>query len=416
MSEYTNVEHPFLEKVREETIAWLESLRADIENGISELWNAIDSVSATFKQLNTKQPYHINVIDELHANENANSRILAKLFQFQNEAGQYEILQSFVDYLQNNSRSEEFSRINLSHPTITQEEERIDIWIRDTEYAIIMENKIYDANDQDAQLARYITKTENKGYPLENIFVIYLPSSTYEPSEQTWILVDDKGNEHNYAPEFENRYLNLSFRDHIYPWLKHDIVPNVRQKDFYLLNALNQYVDYLEGMFYLRETDKKLNMEIQELLSQKLELNKKPSLEEKYKVVNQKISDIRDIISQLESLRENISRQKVDEIIERYDFAQNANDWYPYWLIIIEGIEYKLFLGKEGPQYYCQFERQDKNNLQGSELQIKLQHILPLTSSSQKYAIWKFEEDYYEVLVVLEKVLAIVCPMIDKGN
>ena len=157
-------------------------------------------------------------------------------------------------------------------------------------------------------------------------------------------------------------------------------------------------------------------MEIQELLSQKLELNKKPSLEEKYKVVNQKISDIRDIISQLESLRENISRQKVDEIIERYDFAQNADDWYPYWLIIIEGIEYKLFLGKQGPQYYCQFERQDKNNLQGSELQIKLQHILPLTSSSQKYAIWKFEEDYYEVLVVLEKVLAIVCPMIDKGN
>ena len=401
---------------REETIAWLESLRADIENGVSELWNAIDSVSATFKQLKAKQPYNINVIDELHANENANSRILAKLFQFKNEAGQYEILQSFVDYLQNNSRSEEFSRINLSHPTITQEEERIDIWIRDTEYAIIMENKIYDANDQEAQLARYITKTENKGYPLENIFVIYLPSSTYEPSEQTWILVDDKGNEHNYAPEFENRYLNLSFRDHIYPWLKHDIVPNVRQKDFYLLNALNQYVDYLEGMFYLREIDKKLNMEIQELLGQKLELDKKPSLEEKYKVVNQKISDIKDIISQLESLRDNISRQKVDEIIERYDFAQNVDDWYPYWLIIIEGIEYKLCLGKQGPQYYCQFERQDKNNFQGSELQKMLKHILTQTSSSQKYAIWKLEWDYYEVLVVLEKVLAIVCPMIDKGN
>ena len=236
---------------REETIAWLESLRADIENGVSELWNAIDSVSATFKQLKAKQPYHINVIDELHANENANSRILAKLFQFQNEAGQYEILQSFLNYLQNHSRSIEFSRISINHPTITQEKERIDIWIRDTEYAIIMENKIYDANDQEAQLARYITKTVNKGYPLKNIFVIYLPSSTYEPSEQTWILADDKGNEHNYASEFENRYLNLSFRDHIYPWLKHDIVPNVRQKDFYLLNALNQYVDYLEGMFYL---------------------------------------------------------------------------------------------------------------------------------------------------------------------
>lgn len=399
---------------REETIAWLESLRADIENGVSELWNAIDLVSATFKQLKAKRPYHINVIDELHANENANSRILAKLFQFQNEAGQYEILQSFLNYLQNNSHSKEFSRISIGNPIITQEEERIDIWIRDTEYAIIMENKIYDANDQEAQLARYITRTVNKGYPLENIFVIYMPSSSYEPSEQAWNLTDDDGNEHNYAPEFENRYLNLSFRDHIYPWLKHDIVPNVRQKDFYLLNALNQYVDYLEGMFYLREIDKNLNMAIQELLSKKLELDKKTTLEEKHKVVNQKISDIEDIIAQLKLLRDSISRQKLDEIIERYDFAQNTDGWYPFWLMTIEGVEYKLSLGSTSARYYCQFERQDQKNFQGSEWQKSLNIILSEPNNNCPHAIWKYKVDYYDVLVVLEKVLAIVYPMIDR--
>lgn len=399
---------------REETIAWLESLREDIENGVSELWNAIVSVSATFKQLKVKQPYHINVIDELHANENANSRILAKLFQFQNEAGQYEILQSFLNYLQNNTRSVEFSRICINHPIITQEEERIDIWIRDKGYAIIMENKIYDANDQEAQLARYITKTVNKGYHLENIFVIYMPSSTYEPSEQTWILTDDDGNEHNYAPEFENRYLNLSFRDHIYPWLKHSVIPNVRQKDCYLLNALNQYIDYLEGLFYLREIDKQLNMDIQELLRQKLELDKKTTLKEKYDVVNQKISDIVDIISQLKLLRDSFSRQKLDEIIARYDFAQIRDDLYPYWLMTIEDVKYKLWSGKDGTGYYCQFERQDGNNFQGSKLQETLNAILPQTSKNSQHAIWKYEVDYYDVLIVLEKVLAIVFPNIDK--
>ena len=413
MSENTNIEDPSREKVREETIAWLESLRADIENGVSQLWDAIDSVSASFKQLKAKQPYHINVIDELHANENANSRILAKLFQFQNEAGQYEILQSFLCYLQNHSRSVEFSRISIDNPTITQEEERIDIWIRDTRYAIILENKIYDANDQEAQLARYITKTLKKGYPLENIFVIYMPSSTYEPSEQTWILTDDKGNEHNYAPEFENRYLNLSFREHIYPWLKYDIVPNVRQKDFYLLNALNQYVDYLEGMFYLREIDKKLNMAMQELLSKKLELDKKTTLKEKYDAVNQKISDINDIIKQLELLRNSFSRQKLDEIIARYDFAQIRDGWYPYWLMTIEDVKYYLWSGKDGTGYYCQFERQDGNNFQGSELQKSLNAILPQTSKNSQHAIWKYEVDYYDVLVVLENVLKIVYPLID---
>lgn len=401
---------------KEETIRWLESLRTDIENGFHELWGVLDSVSTTFKQLKAKQPYHINVIDELHANENANSRILAKFFQFQNEAGEYEILQSFLNYLQRISPSEEFLRISIDAPLITQEEERIDIWIRDTKYAFIMENKIYDAGDQEAQLARYITKTLNAGYPLENIFVIYMPSSTCEPSEQTWILTDEKGNGHNYATEFESRYLNLSFREHIYPWLKNSVVPNVRQKDHYLLNALNQYVDYLEGMFYLREINKKLNMDIQELLSQKLELNKKTSLDEKYKVVNQKISDIEDIISQLRLLRDNISRQKLDELIKNYDFAQNTDGWYPFWLMSIDDIEYKLYLGPYSSKFFCQFQREDQNNFQESELQKKLHCILPQTSANQKYAIWKLENDYYETLVVLEKVFAIVAPIIDKSN
>lgn len=401
---------------REETIIWLESLRTDIEKGFHELWSVMDFVSTTFKQLKAKQPYHINVIDELHANENANSRILAKLFQFQNEAGGYEILQSFLNYLQTTSHSEEFLRISIDNPRITQEEERIDIWIRDTKYALIMENKIYDAGDQEAQLARYITKTLNAGYPLENIFVIYMPSSTCEPSEQTWILTDERGNEHNYATEFENRYLNLSFREHIYPWLKNSIVPNVRQKDHYLLNALKQYVDYLEGMFYLREINKQLNMDIQKLLSQKLELDKKTSLEDKYKIVSNKISDIEDILSQLRLLQDNISRQKLDELIKNYDFAQDADGWYPSWFMSIDSIEYKLCLGKDGSRYYCQIQREDKESFQGSELQKKLHSILPQTSPSQKYAIWKYENDYYETLVMAKKVLETVYPKIDKNN
>ena len=181
---------------------------------------------------------------------------------------------------------------------------------------------------------------------------------------------------------------------------------------FYLLNALNQYVDYLEGMFYLREIDKKLNMQMQELLSKKLELDKKTTLKEKYDAVNQKISDINNVIAQLESLRNSILRQKLDEIIARYDFAQKTDGWSPFWLMTIEGIEYKLCLGKEG-SHYCQFERQDKIDFQGSELQIKLQHILPQTSSSQKYAIWKFETDYFAVLDILEDVLKIVHPLMD---
>lgn len=36
-------------------------------------------------------PYNINVIDELHINENAHSRILCKLLQYKNDEGKYEM-------------------------------------------------------------------------------------------------------------------------------------------------------------------------------------------------------------------------------------------------------------------------------------------------------------------------------------
>lgn len=397
----------------EETLDWIENIRTDIENANSKLMDMIDEVAGTLKQLKSKQPYHINVIDELHVNENANSRILAKLFQFQNEAGEYEILQSFVRYMQQQSfHTEEFKRIVIKCPQITQEKERIDIWIRDKDYALILENKIYDAGDQEAQLARYIQKTLAHDYDLKQIFVIYMPSSSCEPSEQTWILTDERGTSHHYAEEFRDRYLNLSFREHILPWLKKEIIPNVRTKDHYLLNALNQYVDYLEGMFYLREIDRNLNMKMQELLSKKLELDNK-TLDEKYKVVCDKISEIEEVSKQLMELKDNICRQKIDAIANKCKFIEVTNSWYPHWEMSIDGVKYELFMGKDG-KYFCQLDRQDKETIQETELQKELHQFLPQTSENQQYGIWEYHSDYYEVLVLFEKVIDVLLTKIDK--
>lgn len=399
----------------EETLDWIENIRTDIENANSKLMDMIDEVAGTLKQLKSKQPYHINVIDELHVNENANSRILAKLFQFQNEAGEYEILQSFVRYMQQQSfHTEEFKRIVIDRPLITQEKERIDIWIRDTSYALILENKIYDAGDQEAQLARYIQKTLAHGYGLKQIFVIYMPSSSCEPSEQTWILTDERGTSHHYAEEFRDRYLNLSFREHILPWLKKEIIPNVRTKDHYLLNALNQYVDYLEGMFYLREIDRNLNMKMQELLSKKLELDKKESLEEKYRIVRDKINEINDIVSQLNILSNSICRQKINDIVGKYKFVQKSDSRYLKCVIIINEVEYKLYTDKYGSQFFCQFQREDQQSIQEYKSQKNLQALFPQTSKGQQYAIWKLCNDYFDTLILFEKAIEILSSMADK--
>ncbi|MBO7186191.1 MAG: PD-(D/E)XK nuclease family protein, partial [Alistipes sp.] len=119
-------------------------------------------------------PYHLNLIDELHINENGHSRILCKLLQYKSQSGEYVVLQSLLVYIaeQNN----EYRSIAIQRPLITQEQCRIDLWVRDKAggYAIIFENKIYNATDQEAQLSRYIECTKANGFTDEQIFVVYL--------------------------------------------------------------------------------------------------------------------------------------------------------------------------------------------------------------------------------------------------
>ena len=96
--------------------------------------------------LEIKQPYHLNIIDELHINENAHSRILCKLLQFRSDNGCYEMLNSLLSLIkekyQRDDTKNEFSKICIKEPTITQEVERIDLWIKEEgKYAIILKPK-----------------------------------------------------------------------------------------------------------------------------------------------------------------------------------------------------------------------------------------------------------------------------------
>jgi hypothetical protein len=66
---------------------------------LKELFDFIKKFKAIYDRETSKLPYHINLIDELHANENAHSRILEKLLNQKTNDGKYEILTSFVEYL-----------------------------------------------------------------------------------------------------------------------------------------------------------------------------------------------------------------------------------------------------------------------------------------------------------------------------
>ena len=112
------------------------------------------------KRLRSMLPYHINVIDELHINENAHSRILTKLLQFRDAEGRYVILDTLLEYIKRRSTAGDFENLSFISPSITQEKGRIDLWVQDnkSKNALIIENKIYHAPEQRKQLYRYIER------------------------------------------------------------------------------------------------------------------------------------------------------------------------------------------------------------------------------------------------------------------
>jgi hypothetical protein len=290
-----------------------------------DLKKTLDIVKAINEYIARKEkelPYNINVIDELHANENAHSRILCKLLQYKDSSNKYRILEDLIQYISQLEGKEKFANIKIASPKIDQEQERIDLWVRDkvTGYAIIFENKVKGAVDQDAQLARYIDKTNKQGFASEKIFVIYLPNDDHEPEEYAWIL-DGK----NYKKDFNTRYANLSFRTHILPWLKDNILPNCIIKEELLISAVRQYIDHLEGLFLMRPSQKKMIMN-NELLEQ-IGLRADLGLAQQYKDFEKILNQLNDVKKILTDYRQNEAELLMKKFIEYSKEILGENDW-----------------------------------------------------------------------------------------
>jgi len=204
-----------------------------------------------YEKVKAQLPYDINLISLIEdIDENTHSRILERLLNYKTANGRYEILESFIACIKEKAQREnkQFKIDAVKKPIITQEKERIDLWIRDKEgdYAIVIENKINWAQDQFTQLERYIDKTIKAGF--ENIYVLYLPLTDKDPESQSW------GKYHG-GEIYRERYLKLPFKDDILPWLKE--IP-IRLKETHLAAALVQYINYLERILHMTEMDKEL--------------------------------------------------------------------------------------------------------------------------------------------------------------
>lgn len=259
-----------------------------------------------------KLPYHVNILDVLWANENAHSRIFVELLK-QKNGDIYEILGNFTNYLQTLNSN---FKLNVTQPTLTYEKDRIDTLLLDKEYALIVENKIHNAIDQESQLARYIEKVKDKGYKDSDIFVIYLTrDGNKKVADYSWQLSDK-----DYKQDFKDRFIEISYLNNILPWLKESLLPNCRVKDIYLKSTLEQYIDYFEGLFNKREIHKNMNKELKAHISKTLNLNS--SLEENLTNLENKLSDILKVEDQLKALIEETNNECWKEWLKRlvHDF------------------------------------------------------------------------------------------------
>lgn len=371
-----------------------------------------DDFGKRIRQERLVLPYHMNIIDELHINENAHSRILYKLLQFINANGEFEILSSLIRFIQEKRHSKSFSTISVKSPLLSQEESRIDLWVRDEDYAIIFENKIYNAADQEAQLSRYIERTRLE-YDLDRIFVVYISGSGKEPDAQSW---------GTYQDHFKDRYINLSFRDDIRNWLRKDVIPNLRRKDSFLQSALDQYIDYLDGLFFKRTIENKMIMKLDSFIIEHFDLNRYNNDAEKVKALQEEIDNMSEVIEKMTSLRDSYRQNIFNSWKERTktrfpELNPNQNEsWYTN-VSLIDSSNKKVFvyIYKDNNGLYCQVEYD--NSLPKEERAIEgsfIESLIDLLPRKEWYCVWKYipSENYDEVYSlfcdVVERCKAII--------
>lgn len=407
----------------------LEIVDSESEKAYKSFFEFTDVFTEKLIEEKRKLPYHINVIDELSANENANSRILSALLQY-TDNGEYVLLKSFVKNVLSDFN------IEVKHPYITTENLRIDLLVRENKekdkYAIIFENKIHNAVQQKNQLARYIIKLRNEGFRDNEIYVVFMPPYMYEPNDCCWHEPQDVCENCDRSkcliesnPElkeiFKSRYKVVTFRDDVILWLKEYVVPNCRQKEVYLYTASMQYLDYLEGYFYLRTINKGMSMNLDKIIINYMKLEDCQSDKERANMLQERINDMQEVIGQMESLKskywksyqENIFASWKKQTKEMFpNMHPNEAGYYTDVSFHIDGEKVLAYITEDKDGIYCQINFDSQKNISDTKI-MKLKDILPEEHATAR---WKyFSSTDFDGVYNLFKEVAMKCrEMADK--
>lgn len=305
------------------------------ESIIDRVLETVSDVDERIKREQSRRPFNMNIIDELHANENAHTRILVKLLKYPS-GGSYPILSSFLR-MANDILSEdpEVKPINpdIKKPVIQFGQEFIDGLILGEGQGIIIENKIHYAVDQDAQIETYIKRVQEHGIKNDRIYVIYLTRNGSKEI-QDYSLTEWAKGILKCDDEHTGRFIKMNYRDHIIKWLKEDILPNCSIKEDLLISAIKQYIDHLEGITRTRKNDNNMNEEIKRYLLKKLNVDSenKDSVWDK---LTEERGQIQSVLDTIDNIRKEMSdaafKQLADFSVEvMEDITSSSGEWRTY--------------------------------------------------------------------------------------
>lgn len=283
--------------------------------------------------INKSRVYNANIITELHANENAHSRILRMFLQYNDGKKEYPILRKFLEIPK---VKKIFGNKGFKIPVFSNEQERIDVLIEEPRsFAVIVENKIKGATDQERQLERYIKSVNGHDISYDNIYAIYLTDNG-EKSVGECSLTDNAKNYLGYKDENDmGRFVPMNYRYDILPWLEKEVLPNCIEKEELLISALKQYIDYLKCMFGIIENEEQKIL-IMEKLKKEIGIsgNNLESVEKCFKT----IEELECLKNRVVELKKDLVANWVEEYIKKpFDVflkKQNATSGSDYELVV----------------------------------------------------------------------------------
>ena len=284
-----------------------------------------------------KLSYNFNILDELHlgVNENAHTRILLKLLSY-HKGGQYPYLRSFLNMMDRHVQDVGFPMDKVMSPRIEFNAEYIDGLIEEPSksYAVIIENKINWAIDQNRQIERYYNTVRGHGINDGDIYVIYLTEDgNKKPDERSvpaWLF-----------SSLGSRFVELNYRNDILPWLEDELLPEVTIGERLVESGIRQYADYLRGRFSLRTSEEPIRRIMSEAINERLGLDGKSEVD-KWLLLNKSANDVSELLTGLQTEKERVTAvvgRDWDEMTREHFGATNDQLRQGYYQIFMDGVD-----------------------------------------------------------------------------